>query len=225
MSYGLVARNDDNYVQIDSDNPRLCALYSGTYQASGSEVVTVSFPQPVRTIEPPCIFIRNASQQILYRETILLGSAGSWTGFRLSAGNTTQRPSGKWFVAVFASRSAAIFGMRMWDENGVIIYDSGATPVIFTKATNSWIYNGKVQIATSNAYFYSAETSGQLLSDEYFMINPFSRGLNGPQANISNWLGVVFDHSANRLQAYVVGVDAWVDSGLPGAVFARLPGT
>ena len=227
MSFGLYVRNDDDYVQIDSDNPRLCALYSGTYSATSSSTVVVSFPAPIRTTEPPCIFIRNSPSQpdILYREMTITGSPGNWTGFRLESGTVTWRPTGKWFAAVFASRSAASWGLRMWDEAGVIIYDSGSTPIIFTKATNSWSYQGMVQLALGNAYYYLCAAVGALASDEYFMINPFSRGLMAPNQILTNWCGARFNYSINRLQIYSVGTTGWSDLGQPGAVFARLPGT
>ncbi|OOV91240.1 hypothetical protein CR917_08875 [Pseudomonas sp. BRM28] len=113
----------------------------------------------------------------------------------------------------------------MWDEAGVIIYDSGSTPIIFTKATNSWSYQGMVQLALGNAYYYLCAAVGALASDEYFMINPFSRGLMAPNQALTNWCGARFNYSINRLQIYSVGTTGWSDLGQPGAVFARLPGT
>lgn len=234
MSFGLTVRNDDNYVQIDSDNPRLCALYSGAYAATSSTVATVTFPSPIRTPEPPCIFIRNSPNQpqVLYRSMTVVGAAGNWTGFRLEAGdNVDSRPAGKWFAAVFASRSAASWGLRMWDDSGVIIYDSGAVPVLFTKATNSWSFQGwGTWTDIGSAYYWRSAVTGPIASDEYFMINPFSRGILSP--NNPNWLptGARFSYTENRLQLFgngsgPGGITAWSDLGAPAVVFARLPGT
>ncbi len=227
MSFGLSVKNDHSYIQIDSDTPRLCALFSGSYAASGSSSVTVTFPSPVQTVEPPCVFIRNSEGQpdVLYSGMYLVGSAGNWTGFRLDTGNVQWRPAGKWFAAVFASRSAATWGLRMWGADGAVIYDSGATPVIVTKATNSWAYQGMVQLAIGSAYYYRSAVIGPIAPDEYFMINPFSRGLLQPQLQVWNRSGVRFNYAENRLQLYSVGVSGWIDIGSPGAVFARLPGT
>lgn len=177
MTYGLTVQNNDNYIQIDSDTPRLCAMCNGSYAASGSSAVTITFPKPIKTTEPPCIFIRNANQgSVLYNGMYILGSPGNWTGFQLSAGNVNWRPSGKWFAAVFASQSSALWGLRMWDAAGVIIYDSGLPPVLVTKATNAWSYQGAVQLDIGRAYYYLSAAVGALATDEYFMINPFSRG-------------------------------------------------
>lgn len=230
MTFGLVAINDDAYVQIDSEKPRLCALYNGTYQAVGSRTATITFPAAVTSTEPPCIFIRNdpSRPNDLYYETKITGSSGNWTGFQIVAGNSTHRPLGKWFVAVFASLSKADFGLRMWASNGAICYDSGATPIIVTKANNFWTYQGSTSLPDYGAqYYFRNELSAPLLSDEYFMINPFSRGVLRPQSLDWTDLGVRFNYSQNRLQLYIVdvGQGPWADQGDFAAVFARLPGT
>lgn len=227
MSFGLIAINDSRYVQVDSDNPRLCALFSGSYAASGSRSVTITFPSPVTTDEPPCVFIRNSPEQpdVLYSGMYLLGAARNWTGFRLDAGNTAWRPVGKWFAATFAPRPTARWGLRMWDGAGNVVYDSGTTPVLVTKATNSWSYQGVVQLTLGSAYYYRAEVTGAIAIDEYFMINPFSRNLLAPQVPVSNVSGARFNYLENRLQLYSIGTTGWLDIGQPGVVFARLPGT
>lgn len=230
MSYGLKVINNSNYVQIDSDTPRLCALYNGTYTASNSHVVTTNFPAPITTTEPPCVFIRNdpARPNEVYYRMDINGSAGNWTGFSITAGNNTFRPAGKWFAAVFASLAKATYGLRIWGPSGAICYDSGATPVIVTRANHSWSYQGSVSLSTiGQAYYYRNEQHAALATDEYFMINPFSRGVLKPQS--LNWMdcGIRFNYSENRLQLYMVdtGAGPWIDQGAPAAVFARLPGT
>lgn len=49
MSYGLTVRNNDNYLQIDSEKPRLCAVHNGTYQATSESTARVVFPKPITT--------------------------------------------------------------------------------------------------------------------------------------------------------------------------------
>lgn len=208
-------------------------MYSGTYAATSTSV-TITFPAPVRTPEPPCVFIRNSPSQpqVLYNGMTVLGGPGAWTGFRLDAtGNIGFRPAGKWFAAVFASRSASAWGLRMWDGEGVIIYDSGAAPVLFTKATNAWAFEGWGNWTDiGSAYYWRSAITGPIATDEYFMINPFSRGILAP--NSPDWLstGARFNYSENRLQLFGVGsgpggITAWSDLGAPAVVFARLPGT
>lgn len=229
MSYGISVLNDSSYLQIDSDTPRLCCIYNGTYSA-GSRVAVVTFPSAVTTQEPPCIFIRNAESapNDIYTQTIITGSAGNWTGFQVTANNVNSRPTGKWFCAVFASRASATYGMRIWGGSGALVFDSGATPIIVTRASNSWSYvNYSNQGPIGTATFYRCNlTAGALLSDEYFMINPFSRTILTPNNINSTDAGIRWDYSTRTLTLYAIANRAnWIDIGAPGAVFARLPGS
>lgn len=232
MSYGFIARNNDSYIQIDSETPRLCAIHRGTYAATFDRVARVSFPSPITTVEPPCIFIRNdpARNNELYDAMSIVGSAGNWTGFNIQANNVTWRPAGKWFAAVFASVAQSRYGLRIFGVTGEIVFDSGSTPVVVTKANQDWSYAGYVQFPSlGGAHLYNNALVAPMAEDEYFMINPFSRGLLQP--SVTNWTtaGVRFDWGANRLQIYALtnrpqgGV--WLDIGQPAGVFARLPGT
>lgn len=232
MSYGLKVVNDDSYIQIDSDTPRLCAIHSGTYQAVDSRVAVVNFPTPITTIEPPCIFIQNSSTQpdYVYDGAYLKGSSGNWTGFELSVANVTWRPTGKWFCAVFASQAQDDFGMRLWSAEGKVIFDSGTTPVVVTRATNVLDYRGYYNYETLGSvvwYSFNFGSSSPMLSDEYFMINPFSRDVPYRDAIVFN-TGIKWDWGANELRFYTftnIPGAGWTDRGGPGAVFARLPGT
>ena len=229
MSYGLRVVNSNSYVQIDSDTPRLCSLYNGTYSA-GSRVAIVTFPAAITTPEPPCIFIRNSpsAPNDVYTQTILTGSPGNWTGFQVWANNINSRPNGKWFAAVFATKANGNYGMRIWGANGQLVFDSGATPVTVTRASNSWSYvsygaQGPIGTAT---YYKCNIASGPLLEDEYFMINPFSRTILAPNNITSMDAGIRWVYASNELSLYAIGFRAnWYDIGAPGAVFARLPGT
>ena len=227
MSIGLSVLNDSGYLQIDSDNPRLCAVYSGNYQATSSSTVYVNFPAPIATVEPPCIFIQNTSARPddVYTSMTINGSANNWTGFTITCLNIDWRPYGKWFAAVFSALSKADFGLRMWDANGNVIYDSGTVPIIFTRCSHSWTYSGQIILnATAQAYYWANGAVGTMLPDEYFMINPFSRGIL--QNHLSGMTaGVRFGYSANHLQLFgISAISAWTNLGAPGAVFARLPG-
>lgn len=229
MSYGLSVVNDSQYIQIDSETPRLCCLYNGAYSA-GSRVAIVNFPAPITTPEPPCIFIRNSpsAPDDIYTKFVLLGSSGNWTGFQIWANNINSRPTGKWFAAVFATIAQDRYGMRFWGADGKIVYDSGATPVTVTRCTNSWSYGGYGQqgvIGVATWWNCNLDAS-PLLEDEYFMINSFSRPMLQPNNRISATGSIRWVYASNQLQVYAVANQSnWIDMGSPGAVFARLPGT
>lgn len=229
MSYGLKVINDDNYIQIDSDTPRLCAIHNGTYSA-GSNTAIVTFPTPITTPEPPCIFIRNAPERAgeLYDRLTITGSSGNWTGFQIRANNVNWRPAGKWFAAVFASQAQSTYGMRLWDANGGILFDSGATPVIVTKSNSTWAYQGSVTFPSLGAGFYwTNNLSAPLAEDEYFLMNPFSRGVVNRNGKYLS-RGVRFNYGNNRLEMYIIAFPRnppQIDQGNPAGLFARLPGT
>lgn len=228
MTFGLIAINDSSYVQIDSEKPRLCAVHRGNYTSS-SRVSVITFPMPITTSEPPCIFLRNSPERAaeLYTDITITGGQGNWTGFRITALTTPDRPAGKWFAAVFASVAESDYGIRLWDEGSKVVYDSGATPVIFTRANHSWSFSGRVQISpVSNGYCWENSHVAPLLEDEYFMVNPFSRGLLTPDYTGWTPVGLRFSYFRNRLEVYgITALGAWSNMGAPGAVFARLPGT
>lgn len=229
MTYGLRVVNENSYIQIDSETPRLCAIHKGSYSSSSSSTV-VTFPSPITTQEPPCIFIRNdpSRNDDLYDRMYITGSAGNWTGFYLRANNVNMRPLGKWFAAVFASKASSQYGLRLWDGAGGIIYDSGASPVIFTKASQDWAYFGKVSFPTlGSAYYYGSGLVAPIAADEYFLINQFSRGVVST-SGVWQDRGVRYNYNSQRLEMYIVTNDPsgpWIDQGQPGAIFARLPGS
>jgi len=73
MSYGFIARNNDSYIQIDSETPRLCAIHRGNYAATFDRVARVSFPSPITTVDPP----RVASQKINFMTRELYDKAAA----------------------------------------------------------------------------------------------------------------------------------------------------
>lgn len=228
MSYGLIVSNDNNYVQIDSDTPRLCAVQRGTYSA-GSNTAVVTFSPAITTQEPPCIFLRNDPSRNgeLYDKLLITGSAGNWTGFQVRANNINWRPTGKWFAAVFASVANSGYGMRLWGEAGQLVYDSGATPIVVTKSNSVWSYQGTVRFPSlGSAFFYVNALVAPLASDEYFLMNPFSRGTVNYTGSYHR-RGVTFNYSTNRMEMYIVAYPQdppQINQGNPAALYARLPG-
>ncbi|MNZ69727.1 hypothetical protein D3C78_880370 [compost metagenome] len=223
MTFGFYAKNDDSFVQIDSEKPRLCMVHKGNYAAPSGFVASVVFPAPITTQEPPCIFIRpsTTSATELYRYLNISGSPGNWTGFSIEAANVTYSPSGKWFAAVFASPGNSQFGLRLFDGGTNLVYDSGAPAVIFTKASNSWVYVGQVHLEIANAYYYRTPVAASLTEDEYLMLNPFSRSMPAHAVRASS-CGIRMQYSGGYLEMYLVNVAAWTDIGRVAAVFAKL---
>jgi|GEM_PF-746543 len=222
-SYGFLAINDSGYVQIDADTPRLSVLSSGTYQGSSS-TVTVSFPQVINTQEPPCVFIRpsTSSGTELYYGMSILGSAGNWTGFRISTRNVNFLPSGKWFAAVFAPTASATYGLRIWNAAAARVYDSGAAPAVVTNVVQSWTYVGSVSGTLAGHYYWRA--SYAVAEDEYVMINPFTLPALSSTSPSASPTAISLNYSQNYAEIYQQGPggSVFLDKGNVPAVFARL---
>lgn len=221
MGFGLVARNDAQYVQIDAEAPRLCRVYSGDYAAVGSYVATVTFPAPITTAEPPCIFIRpsTTSSTELYRRLMISGSPGNWTGFSIESSNVTYRPAGKWFAAVFAVLSSTGFGLRVFDAAAQLVYDSGSAPVIVTKVSASWAYAGSKPLTMGSAFYWRTPAAAD--EGEYLMMNPFSRVLQAPAA-VASTCGIRIAYGEGYTEIYALNSNVWTNLGHLPAVFARL---
>ncbi len=222
-SYGFLAINDDGYVQIDADTPRLSVLSKGSYQGS-SMTVTVSFPQPITTTEPPCVFIRPSTRTgtELYYGMSILGSAGNWTGFRISTRNVSYLPSGKWFAAVFAPTASATYGLRIWNAAAARVYDSGAAPAVVTNVVQSWTYVGSVSGTLAGHYYWRA--SYDVAEDEYVMINPFTLPALSSTSPSASPTAISLNYAQNYAEIYQQGPGGTVfmTKGNVPAVFARL---
>ncbi len=222
-TYGFLAINDDGYVQIDADTPRLSVLSKGNYQGS-SMTVTVSFPQPITTAEPPCVFIRPSTRTgtELYYAMSILGSSGNWTGFRISSQNVAYLPAGKWFAAVFAPTASATYGLRIWNGAGARVYDSGAAPAVVTNVVQSWSYVGAVSGSLAGHYYWRAAYT--VAEDEYVMINPFTLPALSATSPSASPTSISLNYSQNYAEIYQQGPGGtvFINKGNVPAVFARL---
>ncbi|MDD0977557.1 hypothetical protein [Pseudomonas fontis] len=222
MTYGLSVRNDNNYIQIDSEAPRLCCVCEGTY--AGTAAVTVGFPNVITSQEPPCVFIRPDPVQgtVLYGSMNIAGGPGAWTGFSIQLANITSVTGGTWFAAVFAATTQSDYGMRIWDAAGNPIYDTGSPAIAVSTAANDWPFVGMTQLEIAIAYTYVCQLPRPIGPHDHFMINPFSRWLLCAHPGNSLRMGVTVDYANNQLLMFAMGFTAWTDIGRHAAVFARI---
>lgn len=222
-SYGFRATNDANYVQIDTEAPRLSVLCSGSYQGA-SYTVTVGFPAAITTAEPPCVFIRPSTTTAteLYGQVLILGSSGNWTGFQITTRNVGFLPSGKWFAAVFAPTPSATYGLRLSDGAAKVTYDSGAAPAVVTSVVQGWTYSGAVAGALAGHYYWRSPY--MVREDEYVMINPFTLPALSATSATSSPTAISLNYAGQYAEIYQQGPGGTVfmDKGNIPAVFARL---
>lgn len=72
----------------------------------------------------------------------------------MTASQVNATLSGQYFVAAWTSMGTASYGMRLWDQNAALVYDSGAPAVVVTFAGGNWTYLGTEQLGVGRRYFW-----------------------------------------------------------------------
>lgn len=187
MSYGLSFSNDDGYVILDSEIARMCVVAKGQLANDGSSNngSTNYFPRAIITQEPPLIFVRPDAAAALM-DVRVIGSPGYWTGFYIISRRGNGFSSGKWFACTFGAQSVATYGLRLWDENEKLIFDSDTPAAVFTQSANSWIYTDTTKDSQGiYTNYYSA--SGYVDYGDYLMINNISMNLVPDRRLVCSW--------------------------------------
>lgn len=218
MSYGFQSINDNLFVQIDSDAPRLSLLAKGSY--AGTTDAFVAFPRVVTSVDPPMVFIRPDQTGTIQVPISVwfTGVPGGWTGFAMKASNVNSTLSGLYFVSAWASMGTAIYGLRLWDAAAALVYDSGAPAVIVTGAAGNWAYAGEEVLPVGRRYIWSIAKA--LGAGEYISLNPFTMNCHNNASGGGCALGV--DYSGGRIMMYSLATAAWVDQGHRPFLCAKL---
>jgi len=217
MSYGFQSINDNSFVQIDSEMPRLCMLTKGSY--AGSTDASGVFARPITSQDPPIVFIRPDPGGIQVPISIwFTGGPGNWTGFSMKASVVTATLSGQYFVAAWASMGTAAYGMRLWGPGGELVYDSGAPAVVVTFAAGNWTYLGDEVLTVGRRYIWGIGKS--LGADEFISLNPFAMNCHNASTGGGCALGV--DYANGRILMYSLATNAWTDQGHRPFLCAKL---
>lgn len=218
MTYGFQSINDNSFVQIDAEAPRLCVLTKGSY--SGSTVATGTFTRAVTSADPPMVFIRPNQTGVIQVPISVwfTGGPGNWTGFSMRASVVDANLSGLYFVAAWASMGTAAYGMRLWDGAGTLVYDSGAPAVVVTFASGSWTYIGDEVLSVGRRYIWAI--SKALGAGEYISLNPFAMNCHNNATGGGCALGV--DYAGGRIMMYSLATTAWTDQGHRPFLCAKL---
>ena len=217
MTYGFQSVNDNAFVQIDSETPRLCLLTKGSY--SGTTNASGVFARAITSQDPPLVFVRPDPGVIQVPISVwFTGGPGNWTGFTMKASNVTATLSGQYFVAAWASMGTAAYGIRLWDQNAALVYDSGAPAVVVTYAAGNWTYIGDEVLTVGRRYIWGI---GKLLgAGEYISLNPFAMHCHNATTGGGCALGV--DYANSRILMYSLATNAWTDQGHRPFLCAKL---
>lgn len=218
MSYGFQSINDNSFVQIDSDAPRLCLLTRGAY--SGVTNASGVFARAITSQDPPLVFIRPDQTGAIQVPISVwfTGGPGNWTGFTMKASNINSTLSGQYFVAAWASMGTAVYGMRLWDQNASLVYDSGAPAVVVTFAAGNWTYFGSDELTVGRRYIWTINRA--LGVGEFISLNPFT--MNCHNAATGGGCGLGVDYANGRIMMYSLATTAWTDQGHRPFLCAKL---
>lgn len=224
MAYGLEFTNNNNVVTVDSEFTRLVVLAKGNYvpnQESGLGSIT-SFPRTITSQEPPLVFIRPSATSGVAGLCLMrvVGSPGAWTGFYVRAYDVnTLQPNGTYFACGFAATPLAEFGMRLWDGNSKVLFDSGTPYARFTRAFQNWTYV-KSDTASNGMVRNYYRVNFNFPAGEHMLINTFSMPMLD-DAPFTRSLYCWWDFSGGNLYALTIGTNNPFAFFLP-AVFAKL---
>lgn len=225
MGFGLQFSNASGIVTLDSEFARLSVIYSGTYSPTQESNLgsTTVFPAPILSQEPPLVFCRPTTVAgvaviSLFRVD---GSPGNWTGFYLRTESVyVAQPNGKYFVAMFASKPSASFGLRIWDGTASLLYDSGTQAAVLTNAYQNWQYKNSVRLSDGVSYRNTYTVPSVFPEGEYILANNF--GMNMVAGNApGRQLGNRWDFAAGEMQAFTTSTSNPYAFYLP-ALFAKL---
>ncbi|WP_439864946.1 hypothetical protein [Pseudomonas antarctica] len=215
MAYGFMFKNNSDVVTLDSEFARLVVLEKGTWSGTGSGVY-VPFSKAITTDEPPLVFIRSDLSST-FCFCLIRGSAGAWTGFSF-AGIVGSATSGKWFVAAFKSVPTAQFGLRIWDGNANLLFDSGTPCAQFTRTITAWTYLGSSSTSQGvSRLSWTAPSS--LANGDFMMLNNIAMDMAGVVSRQGN-MYAIFDYANDRIVMQAVGVDLPTALYMP-VVFAK----
>lgn len=181
--FGLSVTNDFGSIVISGDHKIMVFSERGTFTITSQYTDregqgAVVFIRPIKTQEPPQVFVRFVSgvHDDLGMFTVILGGPGNWTGFRVVSavrGNPNLQNYTLEYVSCMYSnlQSSPDYGLELSDAQGNIIYTSSDNVVRFSKFTKSW----SLTQGNNVDVFDSGLT---IDSDDFISISSIDRGVN-----------------------------------------------
>jgi hypothetical protein len=112
----------------------------------------------------------------------------------------------------------AVYGMRLWDQNASLVYDSGAPAVVVTFAAGNWTYFGSDELTVGRRYIWTINRA--LGVGEFISLNPFT--MNCHNAATGGGCGLGVDYANGRIMMYSLATTAWTDQGHRPFLCAKL---
>lgn len=210
MSFGVTFVNNSDVVTLDSEFSRLVVLFSARYSGGAF------FPSAITSQEPPLVFVR-PDTAATFQWVRILGGPGNWTGW---SNTSPVNVPGTYFVAAYESRPTATYGVRLWDSNSKLLFDSGTPCAQFTRVAANWTFLGQTNTSPGRWYQQWA-TSGNLVDGDYMMINNIAMDLPGNDS----WskLSCSWDYPNNRIVVTLSNIGDFRADGLFLPIFFAKP--
>lgn len=127
----------------DNRFPGFSLLVQSSATTTVQTPLDISFPFPITSLVPPIVAVQVQTFNWTWlRMCKILGSPGNWTGFRLvSARATSSYPAQTtWKYRVYAAgvTSSESYGIRVQDDFGSTLFDSGLRQLVFANLFTSW---------------------------------------------------------------------------------------
>lgn len=131
MSFGFQVLYN-NAVLLDSND----GIYTQVYEFSATPdsitgYVVHTFPTPITSTLPPIIAAKIGSNGIgrdnlqYFSALDLIQSEDQWVGFRVQANKASWYPAVRFRVYAVGTQSDEVFGLRVYDKSGAVVFDSG----------------------------------------------------------------------------------------------------
>lgn len=181
--YGFSAINTQNSVVISNIYKVMVFSERSTFQIRSSHTDAngyglVTFAKTIRTQEAPQIFVRviSASHANLGLYVTIQGSAGAWTGFKVTSaargGSTLQNYTVECVVCKFTdSLNTETYGQEVRGPNNEPVFSSSDKVVRFSRFTKSWVkFTGNLV----DEY----KSNMTLDADDFVSVSSFDRGVS-----------------------------------------------
>ncbi|WP_432755574.1 hypothetical protein [Pseudomonas sp. WMBT8] len=192
--YGFVAVNDHGSVSISSVYKVLVFSERGQFRIQSRYTDKegkgqFTFAKPIRTVEPPQIFLRtiSASHASLGLYTSIEGSSGNWTGFHVTSavrgGSVLQDYLMEFVSCKYSDQgSSSEYGLEVRDAQNRIMFVSSDRVVRYGKFSKSWTV-GRGRFVD---IYYSDLTVD---ADDFISVSSLDRGIMW-FANDSKYAGI-----------------------------------
>ena len=207
MMMGFRVFNGDGEMVTDSSYLGYGLVMSGNANLVSQQPMDISFPSPIRSDSPPIICIKaKVYNNSWIRFCRPVGVPTNWTGFRIvSARQINTVPHyGLCEYRVYANgvSSSDSFGLRIANESGEIIIDSGVPQMEFKTLVTlfDWPIVWDSLLAQGNAFAYHkavANNNVVMSLDEWIPVSLANYSYTTTQS--SNWTG--------KFQTYVMDVE------------------